>query len=271
MPENTATTALRALFRFPVEGENWRNSFIIGSLLLIAGFWIPFIPWIFVYGYVVLLMRQGIEGREPTLPAWKDWGRLGQDGLKVLAVMLVYLLPGIVVLFGGMFLYFGFTMLLPLWLGGFGPDMSSEAGVGLFISLMLGSMGVLFMAIFVGSLLGFAGSLPLPVATAHFVAQDDLGAAFRVRQWWPLLKANKLGYLIAWVITFGLGGLIYLIYTLTAYTIILLCFIPFIIAPVMFYITVVTAALFGQTYRESRALLGEEIEINEADLSVVEK
>jgi len=112
----------------------------------------------------------------------------------------------------------------------------------------------LFVSLFLGTLLFLLGSILLPVATAHFVAQDKLTAAFQVRAWWPLLKANKLDYFIAWVVVAGLLALAYLAFTLAYYTLILICLAPFLMAPLGFYVMLVASALFGQTYRESRGM-----------------
>jgi hypothetical protein len=82
-----------------------------------------------------------------------------------------------------------------------------------------------------------------------------VAAAFRVREWWPLLRANKLGYLIAWVVVAGLMALSYAALIMVYYTLVLCCFIPLLMAPAGFYVSLVSAALFGQTYRESVAML----------------
>lgn len=80
--------------------------------------------------------------------------------------------------------------------------------------------------------------------------------AFRFGEWWPLLRASKLGFFIAWVVVLGLITLLYLVFTLSYYTLILLCFLPVLVAPLSFYLMLVASALFGQTYRESRELVG---------------
>ncbi len=93
------------------------------------------------------------------------------------------------------------------------------------------------------------------MATAHAIKHDKLSAAFRVREWWALLRVNALGYFITWVIVTGLLGILYFVSMLLYSTILLCLFIPLIIAPGSFYVGLVGAALFGQTYRESVDLL----------------
>jgi hypothetical protein len=79
--------------------------------------------------------------------------------------------------------------------------------------------------------------------------------AFAVRQWWRILKADRLGYFIAWVIVAGLMGVLYLGVMLGYYTLVLCFLIPFVVAPVGLYVALVGAALFGGTYRENVATL----------------
>lgn len=253
MSTSLATASLRDLFEFPFQGANGRNHFILGSIFILAGFWVPLLPLIFVYGYTVLIMRQVIEGEALELPAWENWGGLGKDGLRMLVIWFVYLFPGALIFFGGFLLYFVVTLVPPFTLG---PALETPRGGAIFTVVFLGGLGILFISLFLGTLLILLGSMLLPVATAHFVAQDKLSAAFRFGEWWPLLKANKLGYFIAWVVVLGLITLLYLVFTLAYYTLVLLCFLPFLVAPLSFYLMLIASALFGQTYRESRGMVG---------------
>jgi len=60
MPAASAITMLKAVFRFPFQGK-WRDRFLVGTALTFAGFVIPIVPLIFVYGYALQIMRQAIE------------------------------------------------------------------------------------------------------------------------------------------------------------------------------------------------------------------
>jgi hypothetical protein len=64
-----------------------------------------------------------------------------------------------------------------------------------------------------------------------------------------------MGYFVGWVVILGLTTILYYALTL-AYTTVILCFIiPLLMAPAGFYLSLISAALFGQTYRESVVLL----------------
>jgi hypothetical protein len=254
MSEVTTMTSLREIFAFPLCGPEWRSRFLIGSVLVIVSFLIPILPLVFVYGYALAVMRQAIGDDVLGLPRWDDWGKLAGDGLRAIVVGFVYLLPGLVVTFGGLALYFAATLATP-----FAVEAGDE---GLWPLLFFGSFIIMFLSMFLGTVLTVLGAIPLPIALAHFVAEDDLSAAFRVRRWWELMKANPLGIFIAWVVVAGLMAILYLALMLVYYTLVLCCAVPFLAAPVSFHLLLVSTALFGRTYRESRQMVssGEEDE-----------
>ena len=252
MSEAATIASLKVIFRFPFQGPNWRSRFIVGIALIFAGFLVPIVPGIFVYGYLLRVMGRALKGESVDLPAWEDWGRLAIDGLRGMVINLVYLLPAMIVFFGGMALYFTSSVFFPLLMGT--AEEAGEVALGAPF-LLLASMAIMFLSMFIGSVLFVAGAIPLPVATAHFVVQDKLSAAFDMREWWPLLQVNKLGYFIAWVVGTGLMGIWYFVSMIPYYTLVLCCLIPFLAAPIGFYVSLVSAVLFGQTYRESAAIL----------------
>jgi hypothetical protein len=254
MPEIAATSALKPLLKFPFQGPDWRNRFLIGAAVTLAGFFVPLLPMIFVYGYTVSIMRRAIQGQDLELPAWDDWGKLGLDGLRLLVVSLAYTLPGILVLAAGWFLYMITSFAFPLLMSG----ASGRGGGGMAALAMLamfGSLAIFLFSLFLGFILILLALIPLPAAMAHFVAQDKVAAGFRVREWWPLLRANRSGYFAAWVVVFGLITILNFAIALAYYSVVLCCLIPFLAAPISFYVSAVALALFGQTYRESQAML----------------
>ena len=252
MSEATTTTSLKAIFRFPFQSPKWQSHFIIGIALIWAGFLIPIVPGIFVYGYMLRVMRGALDEDDLVLPAWEDWGRLALDGLRGTVIHLVYILPAMIVYFGGMAFYFIGNFSLPLLMSAASEGGDAASWLPL---LFLGSIAIMFLSMFIGSVLGLLGIIPLPMATAHFVANDKLAAAFRVREWWSLLRVDKLGYFIGWVIVAGLMGVLYFTFMIAYYSIILCCFIPILLAPIGFYVSLVGAALFGQIYREGATSL----------------
>jgi hypothetical protein len=255
MSEAIAITPLKALLKFPFQGPKWRNNFVIGSVLVFAGSIVPVIPLIFVNGYILQVMRRAIEGKDLALPDWEDWGELGTDGLRMTLVWLAYLLPGIVVLVGGFLLYFVASFASPL-LAVAAEKGGNEAWAGLLVmTTVFGSLAIFMLSMLVGTLLLLLGAIPLPVATANFVADDKVAAAFRLRQWWPVLRANRWGYFAAWVIVLGLMAVMYTITMIAYYSCVLCCLIPVLAAPLNFYMALICAALFGEVYREGTTMV----------------
>ncbi|MCK6626441.1 MAG: DUF4013 domain-containing protein [Anaerolineae bacterium] len=239
------TDDLQVLAKFPFTDPRWKNKFLIGGLLHLAGYVIPLIPVMFVYGYCAQMMRQIIvEKRDPFMPEWDNWEKLLQDGLKITGVGLIYSLPGLILFCGGYGLFFvtvigagvasesvprdsaPLTALAPLvgmvsWLGGFGLGMV----------LML--VGLMF----------------LPVAVGHVVATDQFSAAFRVREWWPIFRANLSGYVITYVLMFGFWMVLSFAIQILYFTVIFCCLLPFVMAFIMMYLMIIASILFAQAYR----------------------
>lgn len=59
----------------------------------------------------------------------------------------------------------------------------------------------------------------------------------------------------------GLMGVLYFTFMIAYYSIILCCFAPILLAPIGFYESLVGAALFGQIYRESTAILASQEQV----------
>lgn len=246
----------RQILLFPFQSREGQTRYWIGVGLFFLGFIIPIIPWIFVGGYLMRLLRHTIQGEALTPPAWDDWGELALDGLRQMVVFLVFLLPGIVVFIVGQGLYF-FSF--------FAFTLSAEAGepeslVGLLT--LFGSMAILFISMAVSLLLSLLGLIPLPAALAHCAAKQSLAAAFRFGEWWRLLQVNKWGYFTAWVLVVGLGVILSLPLTLAYYTLVLACLFPFLAALLNFYLGLIQAVLFGRFYRESLGLATPDAEVS---------
>src|SRR6185503_7118827 len=97
MTTSFTTDNLQTLAKFPFTDPQWKNKFLIGGLLTLAGYAFPLLPLLFVYGYCAQIMRRIIvEKGEPYLPEWQDWGKFLLDGLKLGGVGLIYILPGLI-------------------------------------------------------------------------------------------------------------------------------------------------------------------------------
>ncbi|HRE28487.1 MAG TPA: DUF4013 domain-containing protein [Anaerolineales bacterium] len=239
-------TSVRRLLRFPFAGSGATNQFVLGAAILVVGAFVPILPGLFVAGYLLRVMRDAIEDEPLGMPAWTDWGELLVDGLKATLAAWIYLLPGLVAFMAGMIAYF---VAVPLSIG-FGSRPGS-GGDGAFVLLLFAGMGLMFLGMSIGSFLSLVASVPLPVALARLAAERRFGAAFQFGAIHRTIRADAWGYLAAWVLLFGVGGLAYVAYVAIYFTWIL-CFIaPFLLLPMYFYALLVAAAAFGCFYRES--------------------
>lgn len=231
---------LNHLFLFPVADDEARKNFLIGALLILASFIIPIIPYLLVMGYTLRIMRQVIEGERPRMIAWGDWEGLLTDGLKLFGIRFVYSLP---------FLLFILPLMLALWsLPMLAAALEEE---GLFLAWLVAFP--LFFACFIPVSLVFAILLPAP--EAHVAATREFSAGFRIREWWPIFRKNLGGFVVAFLIFYGISMLLALAIQIMMMTIILLCLLPLLVPVISMYLTVVQYVLFAQAYREGREKL----------------
>lgn len=238
---NTQTTVdqIQYLFTFPFKDEKWSTKFLIAFLLYLGSFIIPIIPMIFVFGYALRITENVIHKNEYTLPEWDDWGDLFVKGLKVFGILLIVSIP--IGLFFGCGLTAAFVPMFSI-----DPNYIGEGGVmAAMFSAMFGSMCLFGIGMIVTLIVG----LFVPPALGHMAAEDNFGAAFQFGKWWRVFKANLGGYLVAYLLLLGLSSVMYFGFYLTYMTIVLCWLIPFIGSALAVYLGIVTAALFGQTYR----------------------
>jgi hypothetical protein len=250
MTQSFTTANLQTLLGFPFRDKDWKNKFLIGSLIVLAGFVIPLVPFVFVYGYMVQIMRRIIVDKaEAYLPEWDDWGKLFIDGLKLLGIVLIYMLPVIILMMIGFFVMFLLPMLgIPIAIVG-GEENPETAGTAMFVLSMVGMVGFfIFMGIMM--ILSLAIGLVMPAVMGHLVATDDFGAAFRLKEWWAIFRANVGGFLLAYLIIIAVSIVLNSILGLLYFTIILCCIVPFLTAPITMYTVIISGALFGQAYRD---------------------
>lgn len=165
---------------YPVQGEDALVRLVNGGVIALLAS-VLIVPGILIGGYSVAVCRSVLEGRtEP--PAWGNWRRLAVDGLYVVAITLVYWLPGLLV--GAV---------------GFGLGVSVLAGTGDGSAV---GPALAFLLVSVGSLLGFGYALLvsyiLPAAIVNFARTGELNAA------WDLATLRTVAgnpeYAKAWVV-----------------------------------------------------------------------
>lgn len=239
-------------FTYPFEDERWPSKFLVGSLIYLVSSVIPILPLIFALGYAMEAMRITIERGRAEMPEWDHWGELGLKGLYFFIISLVYMVPALIFGLGGALLLF-FDWILLISAAAVIEESSGRA------SLAITSGGVLFivvmLSLILSSLLALLGSLPIPVAVAHYLASGDLGAAFRLKEVWATIRANTGDFLVAWALVYGLGLAVGSVLSLLS-SIPCFCFLaPILMAPLAFYLSLFQMPLFGMIYREGRLKL----------------
>ena len=237
---------LNKAFSFPFKDPDWQQKLLIAFLLVIANFIVPLVPMIFLMGYCFQIARSIIvdKAEMPVLPEWRDWGGFFKDGIKLMGVSLIYMLPAVLVFLLGFIVIFGGSFLIV-----FLEDLGQDFDVLLGIFSMLSSFSwIFFMGI--GMILSLLTGVFYAPAMAHMVAKDEFAAAFRIKEWWPYFKKNFFGFLLAYLMIWGISMVSAIIMQILQLTVVLCCLIPILMSFVSTYSTLVTYALFGYAYLE---------------------
>lgn len=200
---------------FPFDGENTAAQFIIGSVLWFFH-WL-LIPLIIITGYHLASIRAVTRGeRKP--PAFDDWGTYTIDGLKYIAVWLLY-------------------SLLPL------------IPIVLFIIIAFGTEGTAAIAgvlLALAALTSFVVSYTLPGATTELATSQSIRDSMDISHLADLWLSRQ--YLVAVAIAFFSSIILNVAYGML---IILTFGIGILFTPVVyFYYFQFLAYIFGDAYRE---------------------
>jgi len=166
-------------FTYVFDDPRWLQKILIGGLFHLAGVFI--VGWFFVTGYVAQVTRNIIAGHEHPLPEWEDVGNFFNEGLRLVGVMLVFILPLIVLAMG---------MMLP---GILFAAIDNE-GLQTFGSLLSGCVSCLFVPVVL------AVTFFLPASLLFAAVEQRFKAAFEFGRIWPFLKQNIGNYLLAVVV-----------------------------------------------------------------------
>jgi len=219
-------------FGFVFEDENWIVKVLIGAgifavSLLLGVLVIPLVIGMAILGgYQMEIIRRVIRGDLDALPEWDNWGELITDGLKYIVIGIVYALPAIIV-----------SLCLGVPAGLMAED---SPGLSSALSMISSCLGILWAIVI---------SIVLPAAVAFFVAEDDLGAAFRFGDVLAFVRNNLSTYLV----TFVMSWVASIVGSLGS----LLCGIG-VLATVP-YSYMVIGHLYGQAYVDAQGRLGTPI------------
>lgn len=214
-----------AAFSFVTKDEDWIRKLAIASALAFVGIFLGlgFIP---LGGWLVAIARRVINGEEPELADFSNFGDLIKDGLKILVVAIVWVLP--IVLIAGCFSAVGALTE--------GQMQSDTAGT---VAAVLSACTAIFTIPY-GILMG----LLIPAAIGQLAVGEGLGQVVNPANAFKLVRANPGGYVIAWL----LGGIVASVLSFVGT---LLCVIG--LFPAMAYSYGVMGHLYGQAYKGAAA------------------
>ncbi len=177
--------------RFPWNGEKKIETQAIGGVLTLLG--VFFVPILFVYGYLIRVIRQTASGTVDEPPVFTDWKELLVDGFVGFAISLVYtLIPGLVITVGAVVVFGSFGVV-----GSAAADSGGGgllAAGGLLLALVIGLVSVVLFV---------AAVYVVPAAVAAFARTGEFGAAFSPSILRPMLTDRR--YASAWVVAVAIA------------------------------------------------------------------
>lgn len=221
---------LEDALRYPIEGDDALTTIAIGGILELFGFLI--VPVLFVYGYLVRVIRTVSAGDDEMPPAFEAWEELLVDGLKASLVALVYTaVPSLVLTIA----------LAPIFLIG-SVSVNGGGGGSAIVS------GIILLFVFVvgivALLLLLAAVYIVPAAVAAFAQTDRLGAAVSIGE---LRRIGGSGqFAIAWLVAVVIVLVAGFVQGILAATLVGLIALPFL----NFYGNVAAAYAIGRGANE---------------------
>ncbi len=161
-------------FTYPFDDHDWVKKILIPALIAI----IPLVGQIFLIGWSLDVTRRIIRHEPAPLPEL-DFGRQLVDGLKAFVIGLVYAIPAIILT----------IPIIVVSVAASSGNTTDNTANGLVAAVSLCCNGLIFLYALVMSFI-------LPAAYANFVANENLGAAFRFQEVIGLVRAAPGAYLI---------------------------------------------------------------------------
>lgn len=237
--------SLQALLFFPFKTADGKQKLLVAGLIGLASFIIPILPTFFLLGYSGLIMQRIIhEKAEPFMPEWKAWNEMLALGAKLGGAGFIYSFPSLIMIIAG---YVG--LMLPAFIEGL-HSSQQYYGPSLFTGLELVGIfgGMAFFGI--GILLSLVLWVVFPPMLGHVAATNSFSAAFRVREWWKIFRANPGGFIVTIILLGGLYMALMLVLQILYMTVILCIIVPFLMAFISAYLMIIANVLFAQAYRE---------------------
>jgi len=172
-------------FTFMFDDKDWVGKILIGALFALLSIALVGIP--FLVGYTLEVVRRAAAGREDALPAWDDLGDKFVQGLVLLVIFFVFMLPATLL-----------SGCLGASLSTISENIRSDAGATIF-GLGAALVGLL------ASAYAFVVGLFYPAITMRYAMTRDFGATFNLAELWRVATANLGSYIIVLLVTWVAG------------------------------------------------------------------
>ena len=213
-------------FSFVFDDEEWLKKIGLAGVISL----IPLIGQFVIVGWGFEIIRRVIEEDPVPLPDFSEFGDFLVKGLLVSLVVLVFFLP--VILIQGCN-----ASLIPFLERG---DEAVGTAFGILTSC------IVCLTLVYSLVMGFF----LPAAVGNYAAKGEMGAAFRFREVYQLVRKNLGGYLLV-ILGSWVAGLI-------ASLGVIACAIGVLFTSV--YSSAVTSHLVGQAYNQASGGIADTLE-----------
>jgi hypothetical protein len=213
-------------FTLPTQDPDWVKKILIGGLFTLLCAVLVGVP--FVLGYFSRTLRNVVSGIANPMPDWDDLGGLFNEGLRLTAVYLVYVLSVVVV-----FCALGCLLWLPFAAAGGHMERGGAEALG-----VLGGVGMVALYGLV-MLVSLVLAVYLPAALARSAIRGTVADGFAWQAVVAFIRANLGNYLLSLVI--------YLVAGFVAQFGVLLCCVG--VFPATFWAYMVLTMGLGETVR----------------------
>lgn len=207
-----------AAFSFVTADEEWVKKLAIASVVALIGVFTLGLAAIPLAGWGLAVARRVIDGTQPTLPDWSEFGQFIMDGLKIVAIVLVWALP---------------LILLSACAGlasGLLAEQANDQTLTTVISVLVSCITIPYAILL---------AIMTPAAFGHLAKTDQLGEAINPATAFRAVRANIGAYVIVALMSLFVVPIIQSIGTLV-------CGIG--LFPAMAYSAALMGHLMGQAY-----------------------
>lgn len=234
---------LNQTLSFPFKDPESRKHFLIGCLVSLTAFIIPILPFFFLYGYAIRIVKQIMNNETPRMVAWDDWGGMFKDGARMFGVRIIYSIP-IMILTAPLFIS---SIVMPILMDN---SRGSEMDV-LFPVLMV----IMFCTFCFLIPISFLLAIVIPAAEMHVVDKDEFSAGFRIGEWWKIFRANNSGFVAAFAVYLVSAMILGVAVQIIGATLIFACLLPFLLPAITMYILLIMYTTIAQAYKVGKEKL----------------